>query len=205
MKTIRKYYLPLFVGFLLLFSYKTFTTPSPNRIEVNVLISIAGALTISAILGTLYYKLDTKWGPAKRKKILSKSPFSELFQNGFQKMGEVAIGQVNDYTVLIFYTWQAGGRPAIKMDILFDIGFQVHPDEDVLKVIVNRNQPTNRFSSLAHEWTRNSIGCRFEYYFKPPPWHKLTEKAGELTGILLREGLEPISLEKARELKKQVN
>jgi hypothetical protein len=205
MKTIRRYYLPLFVGSLLFLSVKTFTTPSPNRIAVNVLICIAGALVMSAILGTLYYMLDTKWGPAKRKKILLKSPFTELFKNGFQKMGEVAVGQVNGFTVLVFYTWQAGGRPVIKLDILFDIGFHVHPENDVLKVIVNRNPPTNRFSSLAHEWTKNSIGCRFEYYIKPPAWQKLTAKAEELTEILLREGLEPMSIEKARELKKQVN
>ena len=204
MAIIRKYYLTFLVGFLLLLSLNIFRKDSPNSTWANGLICVAGALFGSIILGTFYYKLDTKWGPAKRKKVLLKSPFTELFQNGFTKHGDMAVGDSSGYTVIIYYTWLAR-KSTIRLSILFDMSFTVYPATDLLNDIVNRNQPANRFSSLAHEWTRNSIGCTFEYNFKPPSYEKLRGKTEELTAILFREGLLPLSLEKARSLQQQVS
>ncbi len=181
-----------------------FRKDSLNRTLVNGLICLSGALFGSVTIGTIYYKLDTKWGPAKRKKIFLKSPFTELFQNGFARHNDMAVGTINGYTVIIFYTWLAR-KSTIRLSILFDVGFSVYPAKDVLKDIINRNQPVNRFSSLAHEWTMNSIGCTFEYNFKPPSYEKMMAKTEELTALLLREGLIPQSLEKAISLQQRVN
>jgi hypothetical protein len=89
--------------------------------------------------------MDTKWGPAKRKKLLSKPPFTQLFENGFSRNGEMAVGVVQGYIITIFYTWTAG-KSAIHLNALFDTGFHVHSSEDVLKDIIYRNPPANRFS-----------------------------------------------------------
>jgi hypothetical protein len=204
MAIIRKYYLSFFVGFLLLLLWTLFTRESQNSNQVKGLICLGGALAGSIIVGTLYYLVDTKWGPAKRKKVLLKTPFTELFQNGFSKHNDMLVGTIHGYTVIIHYTWLAR-KSTIQLAILFDVGFSVHASEDLLNAIINRNQPANRFSSLAHEWHRNSISCTFEYNFKPPSYEKLMTKMEELTAILLREGLIPLSLDKARSLQRQVN
>jgi len=158
------------------------------------MICLACAVLASIIVGTLYYMNATRWGPAKRKKRLLRSPFTELFQNGFTKQGDMAIGNIQGYTIVIHYIWLSG-KSAIRLDALFDVGFHVYDSEDVLKDIINRNPPANRFSDLAHEWTRHSISCMFEYHFNPPSYEKLKAKAEEFASILLREELVAITLD----------
>jgi len=204
MAIIKKYYLGSFVGFLLFLLLTLFTRDSQNSNQVKGLICLGGALTGSIIVGTLYYLVDTKWGPAKRKKVLLKSPFTELFQNGFSKHNDMLVGTIHGYAVIVHYTWLAG-KSTIQLVILFDVGFSVYATEDLLHSIIHRNQPANRFSNLAHEWHRNSISCTFEYHFRPPAYEKLMAKIEELIAILLREGLIPLSLDKARSLQQQVS
>ena len=196
---IRRYYLNLFIGFILLFLVIPSSTDTPGPSSKNIPMRIGWALLLTIVCGTLYYLQNTKWGPARRKKILLKSPFTELFQNGFIQNGDAAIGNVNGYTVLIFYTW-ISRKSAIKMEILFGIDFHVYNHDEVLRDIIHRNPPRNRFSDTAEEWTRNSVYCRFEYYFRPPSYKKLKAKAEELTAILLRENLVPLSLKDAFQL-----
>ena len=189
-----KYYLSFLIGFFLILYFNIVNNGSPDHVGINILKCLAGAVVGSAVLGTLYYKLDTQWGPSKREKTFIRPPFTELFQNGFKRQGEVVIGQVHNYPVIFFYTWQPV-KSMIKLYIAFEMGssFHVYANEDVLRDIVNRNQPANRFSSEAFVWTDNTIGCTFEYYFKPPTYKKLMAKVDELTGILVREGLTPMS------------
>lgn len=203
-KRISRYYIGPLVAFILIFFIGLPTRASTQAPWLIVAIKSGGALFLAAVVGTLHYLQDTKWGPSKRRKMMLKSPFAELFQNGFARYGDVAIGKVQEYTTLVSYTWSAG-RSVIKMDILFDIGFQVFNTDEALQVIINRNPPANRFSSLAHEWTRNSIGCKFEYAFKAPSYERLRAKAEELTGILRREELIPMSIDKALQIEKTVS
>lgn len=192
---IRKYYLALFVGFFFLFFIRVLITKSPNSFWVNLLVCLGGALIISLSVGTLSYFLDTKWGPAKRKKMMSKSPFADLFLNGFIQQDDMAIGKLHDYTVIVNYIWP-GGTSCIKLDVLFDIEIHGSMTTDLIKEVSKRNKP-NRFTGIPFEWTKNSIGCTFQYNFKPPTYEKLIRKADEIIQILKKENLHPMTYEKA--------
>jgi len=204
MPIIKKYYLSFFVGFLLFLLFTLYTNDSQKSKQAKGLICLFGALGGSIFFGTIYYMVDTKWSPAKRKKMLLKPPFTELIENGFSKHNDMLVGTHKGYTVVIHYTWYPR-KSTIRLIVLFDVGFSVHATGDLLNSIFHRNQPVNRFSSLAHEWYRNAISCTFEYYFKPPSYEKLIAKMEDFTAILLREGLIPQSLEEARSLQAQVS
>src|SRR5262245_6516169 len=113
MKTIKQYYFFPFVGFLIMLGLKTINIKSPNSPLENAMILIGGALLLSLIVGTIYYFLDTRWGPAKREKKFSKSPFRELLDLGFKREKDFIVGTVNGFTTIVMYQWP-GGRSAIR-------------------------------------------------------------------------------------------
>ena len=197
---IKQYYFIPFIGFLILFSLQGLGLKSPNTFLENTLIVIGGALLLSLIVGTIYYFLDTKWGPSKRKKKLLKPPFSDLLAAGFQIQEDFILGTIDGYTVIVMFTWP-GGKSAIQVDVLFDPRISNHlismEDVDQLE---KRNKRSNLWANNSFNWTRNSIGHVIEYTFKAPSHQKVLEKSKEMTGILMREGLRPISYEKNEEI-----
>jgi hypothetical protein len=194
---IRKYYLPPFIGALFIFLPMIFIKKSPNSFLENVLICLGGAIITATLLGVLSFFIDTRWEPAKRKKRMLKSPFKELFQNGFVREDDLAIGNVREYTVIVQYFW-SGGKYEIKLDILFDMGLykMLTSASNAIKEIEKRNKP-NRFTAIPYQWTMNSVGCIFEYSFRPPSYEKLIKKANELIDVLKNERLSPMSYDKA--------
>lgn len=194
---IKKYYLFPFIGFLVLLALKTWGIKSPNSSLENNMILLGGALLLSLIVGTIYYFQDTKWGPAKREKKFSKSPFKDLIDVGFERKGDFIVGKINDYATIVMYTWESG-KPGIKIDLLFNpkpsTDFLTMRDIDQLEKR-NKNMWKNTFY-----WTRNSIGQLIEYNFSPPSFQKIIAKAEKMSDILIKEGMRPISYEENEEI-----
>ena len=199
-KIIWHYYFIPFVGFLLLLALKGLGLKSPNSFLENVVIVVGGALLLSAVVGTIYYFLDTKWGPAKQKRKLLKPPFSDLLASGFRTEENFVVGAVNNYTVVVFYTWP-GGKSAIQVDVLFDprTGTDFRSMGDVIE-LEKRNKKSSVWTDNNLHWTRNSIGHSMAYTFKAPSHQKILSKAEEMIGILNSEKLRPISYEENEQL-----
>lgn len=193
--TIRQYYLLPFLGFGALFTLRVLLTDSPNTVAENALIVVAFAGAISLFTGTIYYFMDTRWGPNKRRKMLAKSPFKEFLANGFEQREDFLTGLVRGYTVIISYTWQTG-HPAITPTVLFHPkpGGRFHAAES-LKAMEKRHTPSGLFAAAGYQWTPCSIGQAMEYSFKPPAYEKVMETIHKLIDILEREGLHPITYE----------
>ena len=202
---IRNYYLFLFILFFVLFSISAFTTDSPNSVTVNLLIAFAGALVISLSCGTLYYFRDTKWEPRRREKMLIRSPFPQLLQDGFTRKGNLFHGKINGYSTVVQYS-RLDGKKAIKLDVLFDprvVGQSM--TREMLIDISNRNKPRNKFTDPPYAWTKNSIGQTFEYNLKPPTYDMIIKQAELFTQILTLERHKPINFEEAERLSKSIS
>lgn len=199
-KIIKGYYLFPFVGFLILLTIKTIGIKSPNTPLQNLLILMGGALLLAAIVGTIYYFLDTKWGPRKREKRFGKPPFRELLQQGFTRVDHFLAGTAKGYTVVVQFVWP-GGKSAIRVDVLFDprpLG-SILSQQD-LKELEKRYRKSSIWNDQRYEWTANSLGLLMPYNFSPPKAQAVLEKAKELVDILTRERLQPITLEQTEEL-----
>lgn len=197
---IKRYYLFTFIGLTILFTLKLIATTSSRTLQEDLLIILAISLPSSLIIGTLYYFQDTKWGPKKREKRFSKTPFKQLLSNGFKREANFAIGNICGYTVIIAYTWHTG-KPAINIDVLFDLRSLndfITPEE--IKQIHKRNKRLSIWSNHNFSWTRNSIGHLIEYSFDPPSYKHVIVKAEEMIAILIKEGLKPISLDQTKEI-----
>lgn len=179
---IKKYYLLTFIGFFVATGIRTFTTESTHSFIKNALITVVTALVISLIAGTLYYFLDTKWGPNKRKKMFGKKPFTELFINGFVQKDDVAAGIVGCYTVIVNYAWP-NGVSAIAINVLFDKDFAARYKGDIGD-IKSRNK--------SYTWNEGAVGRLLTYNFIPPTYDKIMETAETLISVLKAEGLSPI-------------
>lgn len=198
--TIKKYYLFPFLFFLAAFIIRALTTKSPNTPLENTLIVIGGALLISLTIGTLYYFLDTRWGPSQQVKKLSKSPFKDLVQMGFKQEDNFIIGQMNGYTTIVSYTWHTG-KHGIRIVVLFNPRFSDRfLTYKELIAIEKRNKKSNLWKNNSIVVTRNSIEHIIEYSFKAPHYTKVLAKAEELSAILIKENLQPVSPEKNEEL-----
>ena len=197
---IKQYYFFPFILFLILFVLQAFVLKSPNSPLQNALIVVIGALVLSFIVGTIYYFQDTKWGRAKREKKFSKPPFKDLLIIGFKRKGDFIMGSINGYTVIVMYTWHTG-KSAIKIDILFDPQFSSRflTMDEVIQ-LEKRNKKSNLWKANQLNWTRNSIEHLIEYNFSPPDYTEILTKAEEMVGILIKEGLNPISYEKNEEV-----
>ena len=199
---IKKYYLFPFVGFIILFAVKTIGVKSPNTPQENFLIILLGALLLSTIIGTIYYFLDTKWGPKKREKRFFKTPFKQLLEGGFRREDDFITGTVNGYTIIVMYVWP-GGKSAINIDVLFDPRF-LHgflSAEDI-RQIEKRNKKSSFWTNHNYLWTLNSVGLSLEYTLTPPSAEKVITRAKELVDILIKEGLKPITLKQSEEVTK---
>ena len=179
--TIKKYYLLTFIGFFVATGIKTFTTESTHSFTKNALITVVTAFAVSLIAGTLYYFLDTKWGPNKRKKMFGKKPFSELFMNGFIQKDDVATGVINSYTVVVNYAWP-NGVSTIAINVLFDKDFAARYNGDIAD-LKKRNK--------AYIWNEGAVGRLLTYNFVPPTYDKVMETAEKLISVLKAEGLPP--------------
>jgi hypothetical protein len=199
-KIIRQYYLFTFVGFFVVFSLQSLVVKSPNSFLENLLIAGAGALVLSLTIGTIYYFLDTKWGPAKREKRFSKPPFTELIDAGFQRENDCVIRTIDGYSVMVMYTWHTG-KPAIEVTVLFDPryldGFFTGDD---INQFEKRNRDKRWWSARTFSWARNSISHSLEYNFSPPSYRKVIASAEAIIEILIREGLRPIGRDKSEEI-----
>ena len=201
-KIIKRYYLFSFIGFLILFAIQGIGIKSPNTPLENFLIVLVGAFVLSAIIGTLYYFQDTKWGPKKREKRFSKTPLKQLLESGFKREGDFVTGTVEGYTVIVVYVWP-GGKSAINIDVLFDPRFLggFHSPADI-KQIEKRNKKSSTWTNNNYLWTLNSIGLQLEYTFTPPSAEKVITRTKELVDILVKENLKPITLEQTEEVAK---
>lgn len=90
------------------------------------------------------------------------------------------------------YTWESG-KPGIKIDLLFN----PRPSTDFLTTR-DMDQFEKRHKNVWKNplyWTKNSIGQLIEYNFSPPSFKKIIAKAKEMSDILIKEGMRPISYE----------
>jgi hypothetical protein len=176
---IKKYYLLTFIGFFVATGIKTFTTESTHSFLKNALITVVTAFVVSLIAGTLYYFLDTKWGPNKRRKMFGKKPFSDLFMNGFVQKDDVAVGVIDGYTVVVSYTWP-NGVSTIAVNVLFDKDVAARYYGDIRDV---------RKRNKNYIWNEGAVGRPLAYDFTPPRYDKVMETAETLIGVLKTEGL----------------
>lgn len=201
-KIIKQYYLLTFIGFFIVFSLRAITTKSPNTLLENLLFVLAGSFILSVFVGTIYFYIDTKWGPKKREKRFSKAPFKQLLESGFKRDGDFLSGIIDGYTVTVMFVWPSG-KSAIKIEVLFDprsLGSSISFDE--IKQIEKRHKKGGFWLSQENDWTRNSVGLSLEYNFKPPSAETVVAKAQELTDMLIKENIKPISFEKLEEIAK---
>ncbi|OJY98274.1 MAG: hypothetical protein BGP13_11585 [Sphingobacteriales bacterium 40-81] len=195
---IKKYYLVPAVAFLVPFLLGIIFIKSPNSFLVNLLIIFSGALISSLLAGTIYYLQDTKWGPAKREKRFSKSPFRELLLNGFTRENNFVIGYISKYPVIIIYNWGLE-KPSVNIHIFFNSHYRGRKlaFEDTAE-IEKRNLKKTMWSNHNYFWRENSIAHFIAYNFSPPDYEKVLSKADEIINMLRNEALQPININEAK-------
>src|SRR6185436_4450566 len=119
MKRVLPYYFYPFVLLLVVLSANALTGKSVNTPAESFMNAVIFALIGSLLIGTIIFFYDTKWGPGKQLKILSKSPFSELKEQGFYVQDESLVGNVKEYTVMVSFNWESG-RSAISVAVFFN-------------------------------------------------------------------------------------
>lgn len=132
--------------------------------------------------------------------MMDKSPFKELKEQGFREQEKFVWSTINGFTVVVSYTW-VSGKSAIDIQALFHPKSFGHflSGED-FKEMSKRNKPGNFFTSRPYTWQQNAIGYLEEYNFKPLSPEKIMAKATELTEILLKENLKPITIAESEAL-----
>jgi hypothetical protein len=199
-KSVVGYYLLPFIGFLVIFLLKAFFGHSNRSVFGGIVLAVGVALLGALVSGTIYFFYDTRWGPKKRTRMLSKSPFKELKEQGFRELEEFVWSTINGYTVVVSYAWFTG-KSAINIEVLF------HPKpfgqfltREEIKELSKRNRPGNFFTARELTWQRNSIGDMMEYNFKPPSYEKVLTRASELTEILAKENLRPVTIQESEKI-----
>ncbi|MFT3701708.1 MAG: hypothetical protein QM802_05035 [Agriterribacter sp.] len=201
-KIIKEYYLVNFIVFFIVFGLRGIATKSPNTLLENFLIVLIGSLILSALVGTIYFYIDARWGPNKREKRFSKVPFIQLVEKGFKRTGDFLIGTVDGYTVMIMFVWPLG-QSAVKIAVLFDpASLAASTSYDDIEQIEKRHKKTGIWKNQEHEWTRNSVSFSLGYNFNPPSAETVIAKAQEMTDMLIKENIKPVSIEKLEDIAK---
>ena len=181
---IKKYYLATFIGFFVATGIKSLLDESTNTVGKKLLITFVTAFAISLIAGTLFYFIDTKWGPKKRKRLFNKSPFSDLLMNRFVQQDDAAIGVIGGYTVAVLYTWP-NGSSAISISVFFDRDL-AERYKGGIKEIKERNIAATKAGCT---WDEGTINYLIDYSFKLPAYEKIISKAEMMIAFLKADGL----------------
>ena len=205
-KIIKQYYLLTFIVILIGFSIRVVGTKSPNTVLENFLVLLVASFIVSAAVGTIYYFMDTKWGPKKREKRLLKAPFIQLLEKEFNRQGDFLTGTIDGYTANVMFVWLSGNS-AIQIEVLFDprslpgaISF------DEIKQMEKRYRKPGFWLNQEHqehEWTRSSVAFSLPYNFSPPSAEDVIRKAQDITDMLIKENIKPISLEDLKDIEKR--
>ena len=200
MKRVLPYYFYPFVLLLVVLSANALTGKSVNTPAENFMNAVIFALIGSLLIGTIIFFYDTKWGPGKQLKILSKSPFSELKEQGFYVQDESLVGNVKEYTVMVSFNWESG-RSAISVAVFFNpLRDSQYLGEEELRNLDKLYRPQGYPSYKEYIWLKNGVVGLLKYNFIPPNHDKILQTASELIEILKIERLRPISLGEVKKL-----
>jgi len=189
-KILKTYYLYQWIVFSILFLISALFRESVNPLSKDILVSQIIAIILTLFVGTIYYFLDTKWGPNERTKRLKKTPFKELLEIGFEVKENQLIGTFNDYQVLAQYQWSGtNGKPSIIIYTLFNpkIDHRFIPEIKIKDL-------NKKYKKQRYNWTINSVSYEWSFNFRPPKFEKIEEFLVDSVKYVKEEKLEPMTL-----------
>ena len=192
----RKYYLTPLICLSIAFLLEAFVGENVTPLHYAIIAGQVFAMALAAIIGSLYYLMDTRWGPAERRKRFKRSPFKELSELGFIERNNMLVGLAEDFQVLANYNWVGtNGKPSIELSILFDPrqnnGFIPQEDIDYWNRI-------NVEKGLI--WNRNCISQEWSFNFKMPSFKTIYPFFDKSIKQLKQKRLKPITLEETDKL-----
>lgn len=195
MTYIKKYFLPWFLLFNLIFIVPLFfktETASDDAFIVIPMMAVSLALFCSAV----YFLWDTKWGPQQRAKKMNKAPFTNFYQLGFEKKQDFAIGTISGYQVILQYNWSgSSGKPSVSFETLFN------PKKNNVFVPQSSIDDLNKAHKKSRLiWNRNCLTREWEFNFRPPTFEKIFPFIERSIQLLIAEKFEPLTLQESDNL-----
>ncbi|MBR9833146.1 hypothetical protein GYB57_13445 [bacterium] len=192
-KVFKSYYLFPWVGLALLFLLKGLLGNSVQPLIDTIVTGQIFAFILALIVGTIYFYVDTIWGPKERKKRLQKPPFKELQAIGFKKQDNSLIGKFSGYEVLANYNWSgSSGKPSVSLHILFN------PNNNIMDIETIK-QLNKKYKKEKIVWGLDNLTKEWDFNFKPPKYEKVYSFLTSAIQILKNEKLQPIKLEQLKE------
>jgi hypothetical protein len=202
MKEKIKTFLVLYLVFWIALSLIAYKPEKGVGFLTSILIAGVGSIIIAAIfVYTIYYSF-----PKEMEAIFKRKTYQTLMQNGFVRDGYTLIGLVKNYTVIVDYSIKNfRSRPALSVTVLFDpLSWGYLPNEEEFKTLLKRNDEEIIFGKQ-NQWTFDSISYNVLFgLIRQPSYEKLMAKAEKLVGVLIRNKLKPISLQRLNEITPEI-
>lgn len=195
MTYIKRYFLPWFVTFLVIFFLPLLFT-SETASDDAIYVIPAMVFVLALLCSGLIFFWNTKWGPQQRKNKMSKSPFTEFYELGFDKKVDCALGSIKDYQVIIRYNWiGTTGKPSVSFEILFN------PKKSGRFIPQSAIDELNKkYRKEKIIWFRNFLTKEWDFNFLPPKFESIYSYVERSVELLKLERLEPLTLEQSDEM-----
>ena len=193
-KIFFKYYLPFF-SFVLSFTLVAFVSSyfGGNKInDVNsmVIAFIILNISLTLILGTIYYKYGNKWKIKFKQKVLQKNEVKLFYKLGFYESSNQLLGYIDGYLVVIIPEKDLlGQRKWIDIKVFFNPKKQNQFIPEYKLQELNANFKKNMF------FNRNCVHIEKDFtLLKPIKFSKLHELILKSINVLKSNNIESIEL-----------
>ncbi len=192
-KILKKYYLSYLIFISILFFLTSLVGESVNSLYEDLIFGQTLAIILAFFIGTIYFFWDTKWGPKKRKKLLSKSPFLEFKKLGFKEINDEIIGFYNNYQVKISYEWMGfDSKPCIQANIYFK--------QEKENTFISLDEQIELYKSLniSNNIVIDCLTKQWSFNLRPTKFKVIETFIESATKILIEKRLKPITLEESK-------
>ncbi len=195
-KILKTYYLVPWIALSILFLIKASFGESINSLSEDLIVGQIFAIVLTFFVGTIYFFLDTKWGPKERKKRLQRTPFKELIEIGFEEKENQLIGTYNNYQILAQYQWSGSeGKPSIILHTLFN------PKKDNVFIHESKIKDLNKkYKKHRIKWRLGSVFYEWSFNFRPPKFEKIEAFLVDSVKYVKEETFDPITLTETEKL-----
>jgi len=189
-KILKTYYLVPWIGLSILFLIRALFGKSVKPLSEDIIVGQIFALVLTLFVGTIYFFLDTKWGPKERKKRLKKTPFKELIKIGFEEKENQLIGTYHNYQILAKYQWSGSeGKPSIILHTLFN------PKKGDEFIHESKIKDLNKkYKKHRIKWGLGNAFYEWSFNFCPPKFEKIEAFLVDSVKYAKEEKFDPITL-----------